>query len=157
MRVFKLLLIILVAALFFSCDSNRVFEDTRTFDNAYWLADSIQRFEFEITDNQEFNVLFSLRNGRAYPHSNIYVNYQIRDTTNALLDEELRNFQLFHQKSGFPFGKGSGNIYEHSFVVLTEYEFPSPGRYSIEFQQYMRYDSLPEVYSVGVRIETKED
>ena len=157
MRIFNLFLTIVGATLFFSCDSNRVFEDTRTFSTAYWQADSIQTFEFEITDNQEFNILFSLRNGREFPHSNIYVNYQIKDSSNTLFDEELRNFQLFHQKSGFPFGKGSGNIYEHSFVLLTEYEFPSPGKYFMEFQQYMRYDSLPEVYSIGLRIETKED
>ena len=154
MRFFKLISLIIVVAFLSSCDSNRVYEDTKTFNNAYWLADSIKYFEFEIPDDKaEYNIQLSLRNGRDYPHRNIYVQYEILDSTQTTLDEELRNFQIFHPKSGYPYGNGSGNIYEHSFDLLAGYEFPYSGKYSVKVQQYMRYDSLPEVYSVGLRIE----
>ena len=138
-----------------SCDSNRVYEDTVSFENAYWLADSIKYFDFNIqNDDQEYNILLSIRNGREYPHSNLYVQYGILDSTLNEIDEELRNFQLFHPKSGYPMGNGSGNIFEHDFDLLSSYTFPYSGKFYISVQQYMRYDSLPEVYSVGVRIET---
>ena len=141
-----------------SCDANRVHEDTANFENAYWLADSIKYFEFQIPEHdQEYNILLSIRNGRQYPHSNIYVQYEILDSTGARMDQELRNFQLFNQKSGYPLGKGSGNIYEHNFDLLSGYEFPYTGKYFISVEQYMRYDSLPEVYSVGLRIERPEN
>ena len=97
-----------------------------------------------------------MRNGVEFPHGNIYVQYIISDSTNNILDEELRNFQLFHPKSGYPFGNGSGNLFEHQFDLLIDYDFPYEGKYNISFQQYMRYDSLPEIYSVGIRIETPE-
>ena len=140
-----------------SCDSNRVYEDTANFTQAHWLADSIKYFEFTIPDNtQDYNILLSVRNGRDYPHSNLYVQYGILDSTQATLDEELRNFQLFHPKSGYPYGNGSGNIFEHNFDLLSAYEFPYSGKFFIRVQQYMRYDSLQEIYSVGVRIETPD-
>ena len=143
--------------LFSSCDSNRVYEDTANFEKAYWLADSIKTFEFNIPDNnQGYNIQLSARNGRDYPHHNIYVQYGILDSTMTRLDEELRNFQLFHPKSGYPYGKGSGNIYENEFDLLSSYEFPYSGKFFISVQQYMRYDSLPEIYSIGLRIETPE-
>lgn len=151
------ILIILVSLIFASCDSNRVYEDTADINNAYWLADSIKSFEFYIPDeNRGYNISFSIRNGVEFPHSNIYVQYIISDSTNDALDEELRNFQLFHPKSGYPFGNGSGNLFEHEFDLLIDYDFPYKGKYNISFQQYMRYDSLPEVFSVGVRVETPE-
>lgn len=150
------LIFVIAAVLAISCDDNRIYEDTATFKKAYWLADSVKYFEFDIQEQAEYNILFSVRNGRDYPHSNLYMQYEILDSTRSILDEELRNFQLFHQKSGYPFGQGSGNIFEHSFDLLSGYEFPYNGKYFIRVQQYMRYDSLPEIYSVGIRIETPE-
>jgi len=137
-----------------SCDSNRVYEDNLDFNNAYWLADSIKSFDFDIEDaGSSYNIMLNLRNGIEYPHRNIYIHYAISDSTKTILDEELRNFQLFHPKSGYPYGSGSSNIRQHQFNLLMDYRFPHQGRYHISFEQYMRYDSLPEVYSVGVRIE----
>ena len=153
----SLLLILLVAITFSSCDNTRVYENTVDFNNAYWLADSIKTFDFDIPDESEgYKILFSIRNGLKYPHRNIYISYTISDSTNKVLDEELRDFQLFHPKSGYPFGNGSGIIREHNFDLLIDYEFPYEGRFKISFEQYMRYDSLPEVYSIGVRLETPE-
>ena len=150
--------ILFLAIVLSSCDANRVYEDTVSFEKAYWLADSIKYFAFDIpNEDQEYNILLSIRNGREYPHSNLYVQYGILDSTLNELDEELRNFQLFHPKSGYPMGNGSGNIFEHNFDLLSGYAFPYSGKFHISVQQYMRYDSLPEVYSVGVRIETPKN
>jgi gliding motility-associated lipoprotein GldH len=130
-----------------------VYENTVDFNNAYWLADSVKSFEFNITQaNSEYDISFNIRNGVEYPHRNVYVYYTISDSTNKILDEELRNFQLFHPKSGYPFGNGSGNLREHRFNLLMDYKFPHEGQYKISFEQLMRYDSLPQVYSIGVRV-----
>jgi gliding motility-associated lipoprotein GldH len=140
-----------------SCDSNRVYENTVDINNAYWLADSIKSFEFNIPQRgSEYNIKFTIRNGVEYPHRNVYVYYTISDSTNKILDEELRDFQLFQPKSGYPLGNGSGNIREHHFDLLIGYKFPYAGRYNISFEQYMRYDSLPQVYSLGFRVETTD-
>ena len=149
--------IFLIAFTISSCDTNRVYENTIDFNNTYWLADSIKSFEFNITEpRSEYNILFYIRNGVEYPHRNVYVFYTIRDSTNNVLDEELRDFQLFHPKSGYPFGNGSGNLREHHFDLLMGYKFPYEGQYKISFEQFMRYDSLPQVYSIGVQVEKSE-
>ncbi len=144
----------LIAITFSACDSTRIFEDTVDFNNAYWLADSIKSFDVIINQPDEvYNILFNIRNGIEYPHRNVYVHYTISDSTNKVLDEELRNFQLFNPKSGYPFGSGSGNLRAHKFELLIGYKFPYKGHYKISFEQYMRYDSLPQVYSIGLRVE----
>ena len=153
----SLLWVFLMALAISSCDNNRVYENTVDFNNAYWLADSIKSFDFSIPQaGSEYNIVFNFRNGVEYPHRNVYVHYIISDSTHKILDEELRDFQLFHPKSGYPFGNGSGNIRQHQFDLLLGYEFPYAGRYNISFEQYMRYDSLPQVYSIGLRVETPE-
>ena len=149
--------IVVLALVFSSCDSNRVFENTIDFNNAYWLSDSVKSFDFSVPEvDAEYNILFNIRNGVEYPHRNIYVYYTISDSTNKVLDEELRDFQLFHAKSGYPYGNGSGNIREHKFDLLMGYKFPYAGKFKISIEQYMRYDSLPQVFSIGVRLEDQK-
>ena len=144
----------ILVTLVISCDETRVFEDNIDQPNAYWLADSVNHFEFVINDaDPSYNILFNVRNGLNFPHSNLYIKYFLRDSVGNQLEMELRNFELFHAKSGYPLGDGAGDIFESQFLLLKNYAFEDSGRYIIDIQQYMRYDSLPEIYSVGVRVE----
>lgn len=152
MRKYLLGFILITSLL--SCDRNRVFEDNIDQPGAFWLADSVARFKVPIDDpNIEYNILLNIRNGLQFPHSNIYVKYHITDSLGRERAQELRNFELFNTKTGYPLGNGTGDIFESQFVLLKNYVFDQAGTYNIDVQQYMRYDSLPEVYSVGVRVE----
>ncbi len=147
------LFLALVGLFLSSCDSNILYEDNKDIDS-YWLADSVTHFNFNITDESVYyNLFFSIRNGVEFPHSNLYFKYYLKDSIGSTLETELINFQLFHPKSGYPLGNGIGDLFEHQYELLTKYRFNQPGNYQLSFQQYMRYDSLPEIYSVGFRVE----
>ena len=147
------LLFVFIALQLFSCDSTRLYEDNKDIQS-YWLADSLAAFDFEIEDESvDYNLFFSVRNGVEFPHSNLYFKYFLKDSLGQTLESELINFQLFNAKSGYPLGNGIGDMFEHQYEVLTKYQFNNPGLYKLSFQQYMRYDSLPEIYSVGFRVE----
>lgn len=148
-----LLFLVSLSLLFFSCDSNRIAEDNKDIKN-YWKGDSTASFDFEIEDSSiDYNVFFSVRNGVEFPHSNLYFKYALKDSIGKTIESELVNFQLFNVKTGYPLGNGVGDIFEHQYELLTKYQFTAPGTYHVSFQQYMRYDSLPEIYSVGFRVE----
>jgi gliding motility-associated lipoprotein GldH len=147
------LLFVLIAFYLSACDSKRLFEENRDI-KSYWLADSTANFAFEITNPSiDYNLFFAVRNGVGFPHSNLYFKYFLKDSLGTTLETELINLQLFHPKSGYPLGDGIGDMFEHQYELLTKYRFANPGIYELSFQQYMRYDSLPEIYSVGYRIE----
>ena len=151
MRISLLFAFILINLL--SCDSNRLHEEHKDIQS-YWLADSLAGFNFKIADESlDYNVFFSVRNGVEFPHSNLYFKYFLKDSLGKTLESELVNFQLFNAKSGYPLGDGIGDIFEHQYEVLTKYQFDYSGQYELSFQQYMRYDSLPEIYSVGYMVE----
>lgn len=154
----KYLSAILILSLFFSsCDPNRVSEEHKDIDT-YWRADSIAHFNFTIDNaDEDYNLLFYVRNGVNFPHSNLYFKYYLQDSTGNTMESELVNFNLFHPKSGYPLGNGVGDLFEHKYELLAKYRFPYRGQYEISFQQYMRYDSLPDIYSVGYRLEKTID
>lgn len=149
------LLFLLLVFILSSCDSQRVFEQNKDLPDACWHKDSIEIFQFEINDpSLGYNLLVNLRNTSNFPFQNIYVQYQLEDSLENSLEEELMNFQLFHPQTGSPFGQsGIGDIFDHQFMILENYRFPARGKYSMKFAQMMRRDSVEDILSVGLRIE----
>ena len=61
---------------------------------------------------------------------------------------------LFDAKTGKPSGKsGIGDLYDHRFLLLQNYQFPKPGKYKIVLEQFMRMDTLPGIVAIGIRVE----
>lgn len=149
MRSFPFLLLLLVVG----CDSNRVYEENKDIPDAIWRLNDIPKFEFEIENtNQSYGLHFNIRSTLSYPFQNIYVQYNLRDSMNNILKTELKEFHIFDVKTGEPQGDGVGDLFDNRFLILEDYNFDSPGRYSMDFQQFMRLDSLPMVVSVGLRV-----
>ena len=150
-------LIILIVFLALACDSSRVYEDYNDMDDAFWQIDSVQRFKFEIKDQElQYNLLASFRNASSYPFYNIYFQYSLKDSANKVLKEELKDFNLFDPKTGKPFGSGLGDVFDHTVSLEENYQFNYSGQYTLELKQFMRLDTLPFVLSVGARVELSE-
>ena len=146
-----LLLVIFVS---FACGRNRIYERNVKFSDRIWNKDSAALFDFEITDiNANYKFYFNLRNTILYPYQNIYLSYSLEDTLGNVYDSDLTNINLFNSKTGKPFGNGMGDIFDHQYLVIEDYQFNNPGMYLFRIKQYMRMDSLPEIMSVGLRIE----
>lgn len=146
-----------ISLLIFSCDSSRVSEDFNDMDEAFWHMDSIQVFDFEISDTiRNYNILATFRNASSYPFYNLYFQYTITDSVGEVLTQELREVELFNPKTGEPYGSGLGDLFDHSFPLKENYSFESAGNYSLQLQQFMRMDTLPFIMSVGGRVEFAE-
>ena len=140
-----------------ACDETRVYEKNVDFPNQRWAVDSIPLFEFEISDaSKPYNIYWNVRNTVAYPYRNLYLTYYIEDTTGRRLTTDLHNMLLFEPKTGKPYGSGLGDIFSHQFMALPNFKFDREGVYRIRLEQYMRTDTLPEVVSVGTRVENAE-
>jgi gliding motility-associated lipoprotein GldH len=138
----------------FACNNTRIYEKNVKFPNRVWNKDSSALFNFEITDiNTNYKFYFNLRNTILYPYQNIYLSYTLEDTLGNVYDSDLTNIFLFDSKTGKPFGDGMGDIFDHQYPVIDNYQFNNPGMYIFRIRQYMRMDSLPEIMSVGLRIE----
>lgn len=145
-------LLIILAVIFINCDPNRIYEMNEEFKNGVWHADSVPIFSFNIPEEGKYDVFMNIRNTSSYPYQNIYVTYFLEDTLGQLLKKELVNFDLFHPKTGKPFGEGGiGDIYGHQLILLNDYQFNKEA-YRFRIQHYMRTDSLKDILAVGLRI-----
>ena len=151
------LLVFFTGALF-SCDSNRLYEINHDFNDRTWKVNESQDFEFRINDTgKKYNIYYNVRNSLDYPYSRIFVTYYLQDSTGKELRSKLNTQDLFDQKTGAPFGSsGLGDIYDHRFLLLDNYEFKFPGKYKLKLEQFTRQDTLKGIMAIGIRIETAQ-
>ena len=70
-----------------------------------------------------------------------------------MIQSDLTEVFLFDSKTGEPLGDGMGDIFDHRFTVLEDFHFDNPGVYRFKVRQYMRMDLLPEIMTVGLRVD----
>lgn len=157
MRAF--LVVFLAGTLLSACDDNRVYEQISDFENRQWASSEKPQFEFIIDDiNQRYTLSSDLRNSISYPYSRFFFTYYLQDSTGSDLQKKLLTEFLFDAKTGKPYGKsGIGDLYDHRFLLLENYQFPHKGKYRVVFEQFMRLDTLPGILSVGLRVERAEN
>lgn len=151
----RLLFLAALAAIMFSCDSKRVYETNKDFDNGLWSISDTVKFEFSIEDTtQTYNVLVNVRNTSDYETARLFMNYTLADSSEKVLNKKQLELFLFDRKTGEPFGEsGIGDIFAHQPITETGMRFPYRGQYSVQLNQAMRHDTLANILSVGVRVE----
>ena len=154
----RYILFLLITITIISCDPNRIYEENRDMTNGEWIITEVPSFQFEIPDrDRKYNLYVNVRNSVAYDYHNIYFKYRLLDDGGTLVGEELINRDLFDQKNGHPLGSGVGDIFDHRLPLLENFTFSEPGLYTLELTQYMRHDTLQNILSVGLRVESSNE
>jgi gliding motility-associated lipoprotein GldH len=157
MRKYFFMMIACVTSLY-SCDPNVVTNENYDVTDRSWGINEIPSFQFEIQDPEKrYDIFYNIRNTIEYPYHNLYITYFLEDTVGNVISTDLHNMDLFDRKTGKPKGSSSlGDIYEHLILALPQYKFDTAGVYQIRLQQFMRMQELPEIVSVGVKVEVGE-
>jgi len=153
-RFRPLLPFILLALVIFACDQSRVFEENVEFKHRFWAVGDEPAFEFVVADSaQAFNLYYNVRNSVDYPWDRIFVTWSLYDSTGSELAKKLVYNDLF-DPAGRPYGEsGIGDLYDHQFLLASDYRFSHAGKYTIKLVQFSRQDTLHGVLAVGVRVE----
>jgi gliding motility-associated lipoprotein GldH len=138
-----------------ACDPARVYEKNIDLPGKVWAVDQPLTFDFQIDEaDVPYHLYYNVRHSRSYPYSRIFVTYYLGDTLGQISQSKLVYDQLFHPKSGRPLGESSvGDAYFNQFLFLENYTFAAPGTYRVTLEQFNRLDELPEVLSIGLRVE----
>jgi len=145
-----LLLFVAVLVAFSGCDTNNIADTNQTMPSRNWSYANKVKVVVDIKDsNKLFNIYFKLRHTADYRYANIFVLFNIKST------QKKRNrryeFKLA-QADGQWNGSGSGNLYTYTFPLLTNFKFPTPGKYELELEQNMRDNPLKEISDVGIKV-----
>jgi len=140
-----------ITLLFCGCDTNNLVDTNVEMPSHNWSYANKVKAVVDVADPaQPFNIYFKVRNTGNYRYSNIFVLLHI---SGAGMKKQTRRFQYkLAEPDGKWIGNGSGNLFTTVAPMITQYKFPSKGKYLLEIEQNMRDNPLAEISDAGIKI-----
>ncbi len=139
-----------------SCRPSPQFQQHYNIPDGQWSSSFQPSFQFNISDTAAAYQLFLLiRHTDAYPFSNLWMTMESRGPVDSGF-KKLRVEVPLAAPSGQWLGRGMGEIWEQRVPINSLQMpafFPKPGLYTVRLTQDMRRDPLPEVLTIGLRVE----
>lgn len=153
-RYYRLSAVVVVAALCLTaCAKIDVYEKNTTIPRYEWAYSFQPAFDFSITDTATlYNIFIVLRHTDAYRYNNLWLNVGTQLPGDSMHYERLE-MQLGNDAKGW-YGTGMDDIWEMRKAISNG---PVPlrktGNYKFSLAQIMRENPLPNIMSVGIRVE----
>ncbi len=143
----------LVAACFFSsCNSIDLFEKDTVIPNYKWESNFSASGTFNVADTASlYNVYLVLRHTDAYDYNNIWLNAGLQPPGDSMQFQRI-NLLLGDDRNGWE-GAGANDIWEVRKMISNGPRRFKKGEYRYNISQLMRESPLPQVMSVGIRLE----
>ena len=147
----KIIPILLLPSLLFSCIKIDLFEKQAKIPSQQWFYDNIPTFTFQITDTASlYNLYIVLRHTDAYNYNNIWLRLGSRGPGDTLHFQNI-NLVLANDANGWE-GTGIDDIFEvRKNITPGPVPFTKPGIYTFSIAQIMRENPLKHILSVGFR------
>jgi len=154
LKTSKFLFVFALLLLFYRCSPGPILDVNIPVPDNKWLHHNSAKVSFENKDSAAvYHLFFKIRNTSAYPYANLYVILHINGPS---LSKTIRYpFKMAH-KTGMWTGKGSGNLYSNTFILLKNFRFPATGVYTIDIEQNMQDDPLIGISDIGLVLSKAE-
>jgi gliding motility-associated lipoprotein GldH len=152
--VFMPVLTVLLALFVLSgCRPGPEYQDHFTIPGNAWKSDFRPEFKFVINDTAApYQIYLIVRHTDAYRFQNIWINLDSKapgDSSFTLNRAEV----TLAAPNGRWLGRGLGELYEQRVPINKPVTFPRPGEYTLRLTHDMRQDPLPEIMTIGIRLE----
>lgn len=136
-----------------SCDENRVYEKNEDIYLFEWDYEDKKVFEIEILDKLPKTIFVNFRHTYFFEARNVILDLEIRTPKDSIYQIPIN--MLLSEPNGKWYGECSGDICDIKTPIneFTNYSFLDTGKYTFTLVQNMRVNPLPNVMSVGIRVE----
>jgi gliding motility-associated lipoprotein GldH len=156
MKLLHILFIISAGLIFYGCDPNVVFEKNVKLPENRWEQKNAIVLKAEITDTiQANNIYINVRNAGGYQFSNLFIFFTTQ-TPSGKAERDTVEITLADE-TGKWLGNGLGDIWDNRIPFKHNFHFSEIGTYTFTLEQAMRFDPLPQIMDVGIRIERAEN
>jgi gliding motility-associated lipoprotein GldH len=127
---------------------NAIYEKSHKIPNNIWLYNQNVSFNFEINDtSQLYDIVLYVSHNADFEYQNFYTLLKV----DAPAQEKSRIDTISIELSdavGAWHGKCSGNYCETPITFISQTAFAKTGKYTLQFEQFSRQDSLSGIQSL---------
>jgi gliding motility-associated lipoprotein GldH len=152
-RLKKIIAILLLTVLLFSCAKIDLFEQQSEIPSQQWFYENNPTFTFQVTDTTSlYNLYIVLRHTDAYNYNNIWLRLGSKGPGDTIHFQNI-NLLLANDANGWE-GTGSDDIFEvRKNITPGPVPFKKQGIYTFSIAQIMRENPLEHILNVGFRVE----
>jgi len=151
MKRFLILLPVILLFVFWSCKSDKLYEDYKAIGSSGWDKDSVASFSFNVDKTYlNYNITVNVRNRGDYSNSNLWLFVDILAPDYTCIHDTVE-YELA-RPDGRWIGKGTSGIYTNQFPFRENVFFPIPGKYTIAIRQAMRTNPLTGISDIGIAV-----
>lgn len=146
-----------ISLLAFACSPPKLdtFEKNRDIPQSNWDASFKPAYEVTLAAEDTaffYNLYVNVRHTDAYPYNNLWLIVSTQMPGDSL--PQTRRVELpLADSYGKWLGSGLDDIFEHRIPIQQHAILPRAGTYRFTFEQNMRQNPLPDMLSVGLRME----
>lgn len=147
------LLILILSLCFTACTQLDEFEKNSIIPQNRWLYTFKPSFNFDIKDtSSSYNLYVVLRHTDTYRYNNIWLNVGTQSPGDTVRYQKFE-LQLGSDAKGWE-GTGMDDIWElRKLITNGPVKFNKAGNYKFSVAHIMRENPLPNILSVGIRVE----
>lgn len=139
----RLTLYYIILIVFFSCNSNVVFEEYKTLNNNQWHTDSIITFNYPSIDTTlDYKIILKIRHDVNYKYRNLFLFTETKNTKDTL---EI----YLCDKKGKWHGKGVSNIREVNIDITGINDKSIIKSKQLKIEQAMRYGKKEKILNLN--------
>ena len=147
----KYIFSLLIAALLVGCNSDVVYDNSLRVANPTWHADSIARFEVEVTDTTiDYESAILIRNSGDYAYQNLWL-FVTEIAPDSTMTCDTIEFYLA-DNYGRWLGSGIGSLYTSLYYYKEDLHYSQSGTYTYLIELGMREDEFRGITNVGIQI-----
>jgi gliding motility-associated lipoprotein GldH len=147
---------LLFAVCCISCRPSPQFQETFTLPSNSWDLGYKPVFKINIDDTDAaYQIFLLIRHTDAYPFSNIWIGMDSQSPGDSSWAHSRVEVPLA-APSGQWLGRCAGELWEQRVPITTPDKpafFPKKGKYTLRLQHEMRRNPLPEILTIGLRVE----
>ena len=153
----KVILFILVFAIFFSCNRNVISSEFREISNAGWHKDSVFSFDFCVSDTlSTYEIVVMVRNTDDFPRQNLWLGIELGkdnrtlsvDTMEFFLSDDYGRWRGRDAK----WHGSAGSYFDNDFIYKQNVTFYKSGEYTYNLRHIMRFEKLKGMKYIGLKI-----
>ena len=147
--------LIISLSLTMACDSSRVFEKNEDIAKSTWTYADTIGFVVPITDTtSRYNIYVNVRHTNEYEYRNLWIYAHTHFPSGKQL--KTRIDLPLADNEGKWYGKGLSEIINTQILIQPKAMMTDTGTYRFMLEQNMRQNPLPNIMSMGLRIEKAE-
>ncbi|MFN8285406.1 MAG: gliding motility lipoprotein GldH [Chitinophagales bacterium] len=151
-KVFVVSAVLLTLTLLTACDKARIIDENQPVTNYNWNYSDEKVFTTEIKDTAiTYNLYVNVRHSFNFEWRNMWVNIETTFPDGKKFDKRVN--LLLSEPDGHWFGDCLGDNCDIQIPIQENAYFPQPGKYVFKLRQDMRVNPLPNIKSMGMRIE----